>query len=162
MAYALVIIGLLMILTGINNTYSQFATQLQTDFSGSKSFIVWILALGSVGALGYIKDLRQFSHYFMALILISFILSNKGVFANLQAALAKGPTAPTANPEPAGGISIPITIVGNAANAALGVPSGTSAATNLSNAATGNNPGSSAIGTLTTQFKNWLSGQGSQ
>ncbi|MEB2519810.1 hypothetical protein SOP85_31015, partial [Pseudomonas sp. YuFO20] len=84
MPFALVIIGLLMIITGINNTYSQFGSQLQQDFTGSKSFVVWILALGSVGALGYIKDLRQFSHYFMALILISMILSNKGVFQNFQ------------------------------------------------------------------------------
>ncbi|MEB2538392.1 MULTISPECIES: hypothetical protein [Bacillati] len=98
MPFALVIIGLLMIITGINNTYSQFGSQLQQDFTGSKSFVVWILALGSVGALGYIKDLRQFSHYFMALILISMILSNKGVFQNFQAALASGPKAPAANP----------------------------------------------------------------
>lgn len=97
MPFALVVIGLLMIITGINNTYSQFGSQLQSDFSGSKSFIVWILALGSVGALGYVKDLRQFSHYFMALILISMILSNKGVFQNFQAALASGPKAPNAN-----------------------------------------------------------------
>lgn len=100
MPYALVIIGLLMIITGINNTYAQFAGQLQTDFGGQKGFIVWALALGAVGALGYINDLRTFSHYFMALILISFILSNKGVFANLQAALKSGPTQPTASAQP--------------------------------------------------------------
>ena len=102
MPYALVIIGLLMIITGINNTYAQFATQLQTDFGGSRGFIVWAIALAAVGALGYINDLRQFSHYFMALILISFVLSNKGVFQNLQAALASGPKAPQAAPEGAG------------------------------------------------------------
>lgn len=100
MPYALVIIGLLMIITGINNTYSQFAGQLQTDFGGSRGFIVWAIALAAVGALGYINDLRTFSHYFMALILISFVLSNKGVFQNFQAALAKGPTAPQASAEP--------------------------------------------------------------
>jgi len=102
MPYGLVIIGLLMIITGINNTYSQFASQLQSDFTGSKSFIVWIIALGSVGALGYIKDLRTFSHYFMALILISMVLANKGVFAQFQAALSGGPKAPTVSPETGG------------------------------------------------------------
>ncbi len=101
MPYGLVIIGLLMIITGINNTYSQFASQLQSDFTGSKSFIVWIIALGSVGALGYIKDLRTFSHYFMALILVSMVLANKGVFAQFQSAVASGPKAPTANPDTA-------------------------------------------------------------
>lgn len=96
MPFALLIIGLLMIITGINNNYSQFASQLSQDFSGSKSFLVWVLALGAVGALGYIKDLRTFSHYFMALILISMILANKGVFAQFQTALAAGPKTPQA------------------------------------------------------------------
>lgn len=99
MPYALVTIGLLMVITGINNTYSQFASQVSSDFTGQKSFIVWILAIGSVGALGYINSLRTFSHYFMALIIISLVLSNKGVFQNFQAALAVGPKTPTANPE---------------------------------------------------------------
>ena len=96
MPFALVIIGLLMIITGINNTYSQFGSQLQTDLGGSKGFLVWAVALGAVGALGYVQNLRTFSHYFMALILISFILANKGVFANFKTALANGPVAPTA------------------------------------------------------------------
>lgn len=109
MPYALVIIGLLMIITGINNTYSQFASQIQSDFGGSKGFIVWAVALAAVGALGYIKDLRQFSHYFMALILISFVLSNKGVFQNFTAALAAGPAEPTASPEPGSAVQPAIT-----------------------------------------------------
>jgi hypothetical protein len=93
MPYALVIIGLLMIITGVLNTYAAFATQLQNDMGG---FIVWVIALGAVGALGYVENLRTFSHYFMALILIALILNNKGVFANFQKAMASGPIAPTA------------------------------------------------------------------
>lgn len=95
-------IGLILIITGILNTYSQLATQLQSDFTGSKSFIVWIIALGAVGALGYIKDLRSFSHYFMALILIGLVLSNKGFFQNFTAAIKSGPKAPTASAQPSG------------------------------------------------------------
>lgn len=98
MPYALVIIGLLMIVTGINDTYRQFGSQVAGDFTGNKSFIVWIVAIGSVGALGYVKELRSFSHYFMALIVISMVLANKGVFANFQAALKAGPATPQANP----------------------------------------------------------------
>lgn len=110
MPFALVAIGLLMILTGINNTYAQFGSQVQKDFSGSKSFIVWIIALGAVGALGYIRDLRQFSHYFMALILISLVLSNKGFFANFTKAIAAGPVAPAANADSGTGASASPTI----------------------------------------------------
>jgi hypothetical protein len=92
MPFALVVIGLLMIVTGINNTYAQFGAQLQKD----SSFLPWALALFVVGALGYINDLRTFSHYFMALILISIVLANKGFFQNLQAAIKSGPVAPQA------------------------------------------------------------------
>lgn len=94
-----------MIITGINNTYSQFGNQLQSDFTGQRSFFVWVVAIGAVGALGYIKDLRTFSHYFMALILVSMVLSNKGLFQNLQAAIAKGPSTPTANTDATQGSS---------------------------------------------------------
>lgn len=158
MPYALVIIGLILIITGILNTYAQLAAQLQSDFTGSNGFIVWMIALGLVGAMGYIKDLREFSHYFMALILISFILSNKGVFQKFTAAIKAGPTAPTAGVT--SDISIPITIqqAGSAANTALGVPAGTSAGTNVSNAATGNNAGSSMIGSITAPWASAVRG----
>lgn len=102
MPFALVTIGLVMVVTGINNTYSQFASQLSNDLFGQKGFIPWLLAIGAVGALGYAKSLRQFSHYFLALILIGLVLSNKGVFQHFQAALASGPTTPQAPPSSPG------------------------------------------------------------
>jgi hypothetical protein len=97
MPFALVVIGLLMIVTGINNTYSQFGAQLQKD----AGFLPWALAIFVVGLIGNISDLRTFSHYFMALILISVILANSkqgsaGFFSNLSAAIKAGPTAPQA------------------------------------------------------------------
>lgn len=100
MAFALVFIGLILIVTGSRNTYAGFGAQLQSDFTGSNNFITWIVALGVVGALGYIKNLRTFSHYFMALIIVGLFLSNGGFFQNFQKALATGPTAPTAAATP--------------------------------------------------------------
>jgi hypothetical protein len=91
MAFALVAIGLAMIITGAQNTYSAFATELATDFA---AFIKWMLAIGAVGAIGYIPNLRSFSHYFMALILISMFLSNKGFFQQFTTAINAGPIAP--------------------------------------------------------------------
>lgn len=132
MPYALTFAGLLLIITGINNTYSQLGAQLKKDFSGDKSFLMYIAALGGVGALGYIPTLRRFSHLFMALILISLVLSNKGFFNNLSAAL-KGPLiAPVANND----ASAPQV---SSAEVAKGL-------------ATGDNPGSDMLGTFT--YKN--------
>lgn len=110
MPYALVIAGLLLIITGINNTYAQFGAQLKSDFTGDKNFIMYIAALGGVGALGYINSLRTFSHYFMALILISLVLSNKGFFNNLSTALNTSPVAPTAAPATAATSQAPVAL----------------------------------------------------
>lgn len=161
MPFALVIIGLLMIITGINNTYAQFGAQLQTDFGGSKGFLVWALALAAVGALGYIENLRTFSHYFMALILLSFILSNKGVFQNLQAALAKGPTAP--QPGAPSTFTIPIQLGGSMAGQTV-TPSASSAT--IDQAISSNQsglfgqpasaPGQVMSGTAQGKFNSWM------
>lgn len=94
MPFVLVFIGLIMIVTGANNTYPQFAAQLKADFTGTKSFIPYALALGAVGALGYIDAFRRFSHYFMALILIALVLSNKGFFQNFVKGINATPVAP--------------------------------------------------------------------
>lgn len=102
MPYALTFTGLLMIITGINNTYGQLGAQLKSDFTGDKSFVLYIAALGSVGAIGYIPSMRRFSHMFMALILVSLVLSNKGFFQNFSAALKLAPVAPSAPAVPAG------------------------------------------------------------
>lgn len=94
MAFVLVVTGLLMIVTGARGTYAQFGQQVTSDFTGQGNFTWWIIALGSVGTLGYIEALRELSRLFMALILTVMLLSNRGFFTQLTAALKSGPTAP--------------------------------------------------------------------
>lgn len=96
MPFALILLGLLLIVTGARNTYAQFGAQVVTDATGPRGFLVWMVALVALGLLGYIRDLREFSHYFMALILLAMILSNRGFFQQFSEALAAGPIAPTA------------------------------------------------------------------
>lgn len=123
MPFALVFIGLLLVDTGANNTYQQFGAQLKSDFTGSKSFVLYAAALGGVGALGYVPALRRFSHYFMALILISLVLSNKGFFQNFSKALSASPVAPTAAGNSATSNS-PVPTVQSAGAAATSTPPG--------------------------------------
>lgn len=132
MAFALVFIGLLMIVTGANNTYAAFGSQLKSDFTGNKSFVLYIAAIGGVGALGYIDAFRKFSHYFMALILISLVLSNKGFFSNLTKGLNATPVAP------------------QAASSSGSVVSQASAA--ATTAITGTGTADSTLGTLTNKY----------
>lgn len=94
MPFALVIIGLIMIVSGARNTHAALGRELQNDFTGPGNFITWVVAFGVVGSLGYIQALEKPSRYFMALILISMMLSNEGFFAKFGAALASGPVSP--------------------------------------------------------------------
>lgn len=94
MPFALVLVGIMLVVVGARGTYAQFGAQVRQDFTGQKNFTVWILALFTVGAVGYAPQFRTFSRYFMALIIIALILSNKGFFQNLLNAIQSGPIAP--------------------------------------------------------------------
>lgn len=94
MPFALVVIGMVLIITGLRNTYAQLGTTLYGDLIPFSKFA---LAIVAVGALGYIPELRRFSHWFLALIIIAMVLANKGFFQRFSQALALGPQAPPQN-----------------------------------------------------------------
>jgi hypothetical protein len=76
MPFALITIGLLLVVTGFGNTYSEFSKQLEGDFTGKNNFLYWIVAIVAIGALGYVKELEPFSRMFLALIVVAIFLSN--------------------------------------------------------------------------------------
>jgi hypothetical protein len=86
-----------MIVSGSRDTYAAFGKQLVSDFTGPGNFTYWLVALGFVGALGYITAFRTFSRAFMALIIIAMVIKNGGIFDKLTAALASGPVRPGDN-----------------------------------------------------------------
>lgn len=98
MPFALVTIGLIMVITGVRNTYADFGAQVRSDFTGAGNFTYWIASIGAVGALGYVDALRGFANLFMALIIIAMVLKNGGVFDKFKAALASGGTPPAQAP----------------------------------------------------------------
>lgn len=102
MPFALVIIGLGLIITGFQNTYKQMGAQVASEFTGPANFLYWMIAIGVVGALGYAKSLENFSRVFMSLLIVIIFLSNKGFFAQLNPAIEKGTST---KPLPAGGSS---------------------------------------------------------
>lgn len=88
MPFALVVIGLLMVIAAYNNTQSLLAAQLKEDLTGTGGFIYWIAALLIIGAIGYVKPLETASRMMLLLLLIVFFLANGGVFAKFNEALA--------------------------------------------------------------------------
>lgn len=91
MPFALVIIGLVMIVSGARDTYRELGAEVVEDFTGPGNFFYWMLALGALGLVGTIPNFRDFSRAFMALVIISMIIANRGFAANLSDAIAKGP-----------------------------------------------------------------------
>lgn len=98
MPFALILLGLLLFIAGIRGEHKTLAGLVQGDFTGPNNFFVWVMALGAIGALGYVKPMQKFSVAFMTLILIGIVLSHRGFFENFSATIQgipKGtPTGP--------------------------------------------------------------------
>jgi len=98
MPFALVTIGLLMIVTGARDTHRCFAMELRSDMTGppGQNFVWWLAALGGIGALGYVPGMRQIAMTFMALVVIVMVLAQQragggGFFGQFVEALRIGP-----------------------------------------------------------------------
>jgi hypothetical protein len=98
--YALLILGAALFVAGIRGKNADLWDLVKGDFTGTDSFVVWIVAVGIVGGVGYVKPLKPFSIAFLTLLLVVLFLSNRGVIAKLQTYLNSSGT--TATPATAG------------------------------------------------------------
>lgn len=96
MPFALVFIGLIMIVTGAKGTQSALGRQLVSDFTGKGNFFYWFTVLGVLGAVGSIPGFKPFSRMFMTLVIVAMVLRNGGVFAKFTEFLQNGPVSPNA------------------------------------------------------------------
>lgn len=90
MAFALIFIGILLFMAAYQNNVYALGTQLGNDLTGSSGFMIWIVALFIVGAIGYVPVLRNVSRVFLVLILVVVFLSNKGIFTKFSALISSG------------------------------------------------------------------------
>lgn len=111
--------GIILIVAGVRdrvtNGNPSLMSLLKDDFTGQSPFWKWILAILFIGAVGYIPNLRPISRGFMALVIIVFFLSNKGVFTQLENTF-KG-TSTNASNSSAGKTSSNNNTIGDYANA---------------------------------------------
>lgn len=89
MPWAFIVVGALMCILAVKSDDSlhQFASTVSGDISGNSGFIKWIIAIVIIGAVGYLPDMEGLSTAFLVLLVISFVLSNSGVFQKAQEAL---------------------------------------------------------------------------
>jgi hypothetical protein len=77
MPFALVTVGILFIVVGFQDTYKQLGAQVQKDFTGKGNFIYWLIAIGVLGAIGYVKEFQTFSRAMITLLIVALFLSKK-------------------------------------------------------------------------------------
>ncbi|MDR3562358.1 MAG: hypothetical protein P4N59_13135 [Negativicutes bacterium] len=99
MPFALILIGLVLIVSGVEGTELDLGKQLKTDFTGSGSYLYWAVAIVAIGVIGYVNELKKFSDVFMALLLVSLVFHNGGVFSNANKELASANNSPVSLPE---------------------------------------------------------------
>jgi hypothetical protein len=104
MPFALILVGLLLIVTAIRGTQSNLWNLVYGDLTGkgstSKGFIVWLAAILIIGFIGYYKPLRVPSRMLLALVVLGIFISNQGVLTKMSAAF----TSPL--PQPATPVNV--------------------------------------------------------
>lgn len=91
MPFALLIVGLVLVVSSVRNTVTQgdpnLVGMLKSDFTGQNNFSYWLISILIIGALGYIPAFRSLSRAFLALVVIVLLISHGGFFSqfNLQA-----------------------------------------------------------------------------
>lgn len=90
MPFALLVVGLVLIISGVRGTQSDLFASVKGDFTGSNNFVYWALSILVVGALGYVPTLRPLSRGFIVLIVVGLLFNkaNGGFFNEFQSALA--------------------------------------------------------------------------
>lgn len=89
MALSLIVIGLLLIVSGVQNTQGDLYALLKEDFTGPNNFFQWMIALALIGAIGFLPKMKGFSTMLLALVLLAiFLKRGVGFFDQLQNAMA--------------------------------------------------------------------------
>jgi hypothetical protein len=108
MALALVLVGILIIATGIEGTEHQLGAQLAQDLYGSNGFLVWMASIVIIGLLSKIPGFDGPAKALLALIFAVIILGNPDFIGNLaqgiiSASPAQGQPLQTGSSSSSGG-----------------------------------------------------------
>lgn len=93
MPFVLFAIGVLLVVSAVRGTQSQLFTLLKGDFSGSGSFVPWLISILAIGALGYINAIKPIVNAFLALVIVVLFLSNGGFFSKFTQQTGIGKTS---------------------------------------------------------------------
>lgn len=75
MPFALLIIGIVLLIAAIRGTQSQLFSLVAGDFSGPNNFIFWAFSILVVGSIGYIPKAKPISTAFIVLAIVVLVLT---------------------------------------------------------------------------------------
>lgn len=87
MPLAFLFAGVVLMVASVRGKQDELFELLKGDFTGRDSFLIWLAALGSVGAAGYIPGLAPVSRAMLVLVLLVLVLSNRGFFSQFANAV---------------------------------------------------------------------------
>lgn len=99
MPFALLIIGIVLLVAGIRNTQCILFAEVEGDFTGTNNFFYWFLAIMIIGALGYVPKLKPISTALLVLVIVVLFLhkgANGGFFQQLTAGFSSDTSTSTA------------------------------------------------------------------
>lgn len=74
MPFALLIIGVVLLVSAVRNTQDDLFNLVKGDFTGQGNFVFWVASLLIIGAVGYIPKLKPVSDGFLILVLVVLFL----------------------------------------------------------------------------------------
>jgi hypothetical protein len=85
MPFALIIIGLVLVVSAVRDTTGDLVTVVKGDFTGPNNFSYWLVAMLIIGGLGYVPSLEKLSRLFLVLVVLGLFLSHGGFFEQFNA-----------------------------------------------------------------------------
>lgn len=87
MPLALLLIGIVILVTAFRGTTAELGQKLAGEFRGQNNFTVWLVAFAIIGAFSYIPGFRGVANAFFVLVIIAILLAHNGFFEQFQAAV---------------------------------------------------------------------------
>jgi hypothetical protein len=128
MPFVILIIGLMALVIGVRGQSTAAISLLQSEFTGSGSFIQWFIAIMILGLVGYYRPVRPVTDSLLLLVILSMVMANQsknGLFKEFENALqnTKATAAPTSTPQPNTSVVLPVAAsAGAAVTTATGSP----------------------------------------
>lgn len=110
MSFALIIVGLFLLISSVRGTNQTLIQLVRGDLTGPNNFVFWVLAILAIGAVGYIPKAKPLSAVLLALVIVVLFLKKggggsaggAGFFQQFFAQVSKATTQTTSTPAASG------------------------------------------------------------